>query len=78
MAGEDVITNTTNIAGDIITKLGSIGLWLQAIGLAIVLWIALQITNWIINRKRLKKLDEFSERIDRIEKKIDSLLRKTK
>ncbi|MBU0907185.1 MAG: hypothetical protein KKD18_06685 [Nanoarchaeota archaeon] len=61
---------------DVVLQLGSIGLWLQTIGVVIIIWIALQITNWIINRKRLKRLDELSERIDRIEKKIDKVLKK--
>ncbi len=72
-----MVTNTTSLAGDIIAALGSIGIWLQTIGVIVVLWIALQITNWIINRKRLKKLDELSEKIDRIERKLDKLLKKS-
>jgi biopolymer transport protein ExbB/TolQ len=71
MAGEEII----NTSADILLKLGSIGIWLQAIGAIIVLWIIFQIINWALNRRRLKRLDEFTERIDRIEKKIDRLIK---
>ena len=65
-----------SLPADIILKLGSIASWLRAIGVAIILWISLQIANWIINRKRLKKLDTLIEKAERIENKLDKLLKK--
>lgn len=63
----------TDAAGSILVELGSIALWLQAIGAIVLIWIIFQTINWAMNRKRLKKLDEFEKKIDRIEKKIDLL-----
>lgn len=62
--------------GDVLLQLGSIALWLQTIGVIILLWIILQISNWLMNRKRLKRLDNFEEKIDRIETKLDKVLKK--
>lgn len=62
--------------GDVLLQLGSIALWLQTIGVIILLWIILQISNWLMNRKRLKRLDNFEEKIDRIESKLDKVLKK--
>jgi biopolymer transport protein ExbB/TolQ len=62
---------------DVLIELGSIGLWLQTIGIVIILWIALQIGNWVMNRKRLKRLDEFEEKINRVERKLDKIIKNT-
>jgi uncharacterized protein YggT (Ycf19 family) len=77
MATEEIINETANgLAGNILVQLGSLALWLQAIGALILLWIIFQIVNWIMNRKRLKRLDEFEKKINRIERKIDKILKK--
>ncbi|MFH1802355.1 MAG: hypothetical protein ABH864_02780 [archaeon] len=76
MAGEEVINATTEIAGEILLSLGSIGRWLQAIGAIIILWLIFQIINWVLNRKRIKRLDKLSDKLDEIEKKIDKAIKK--
>lgn len=63
------VLNTSSQVAEIITKLGSIGLWLQAIGLIGIIWIAFQIINWILNRKRMKRLERIEEKLDKILKK---------
>ena len=64
------------VAGDIITRLGSLGKWLQALGLIIIIWLLIQITNFFINKKRLKTLITIKEDIERIETKVDKLSKK--
>jgi biopolymer transport protein ExbB/TolQ len=76
MAGEEILNAPADLATEIITQLGSIGKWLQAIGLIVILWIIFQIINWVTNRKRIKRLDKLSDRLDTIEKKIDKVLKK--
>ena len=36
--------------GTIIVTLGKIGLWIQALGIVVVLWIIFQLFNFFINR----------------------------
>ncbi|RMD66313.1 hypothetical protein D6817_04340 [Candidatus Pacearchaeota archaeon] len=70
MVGEKVLNQSVGIANEIVEKLGQLGLWLQALGLVIVIWIIVQIANWVINRKRLKRLDVMIEKLDKIEREL--------
>ncbi|MFH1425260.1 MAG: hypothetical protein ABIG28_00830 [archaeon] len=76
MAIEEVINTTTNTATDLATALGSIGLWLKAVGIIAIVWVVAHIANWIFNRKKLKTLYALKEDLSRIEKKIDKLSKK--
>ena len=76
MATEEVIVNSAEVAGDIAAKLGSLGKWLQALGLVIVIWILVQIVTWIAHKKRNQKMYEIKQNLERIEKKIDALGKK--
>lgn len=76
MADGGVFNSTTDVASELIRVLGSLGLWLQAIGGVIVLWLAFQVIAWVLNRKRLKRLDSLTARLDTIEKKLDKALKK--
>ena len=78
MAADEVINMSTDIATDLAVKIGSVGKWLQAIGVIIILWVIFQIINWVLNRKRVKRLDLLREDMNRIEKKVDKLLKKPK
>lgn len=73
MAIGDIVNSTSETATELVTQLGQIGLWLQAIGLIVVIWIIVQIINWILNRKRMKQVYEIREDMIRIEKKIDKI-----
>ncbi len=73
MVGGGVI-NVTDVPADLIVQLGKIGLWLQAIGVVILIWIAAQIISFILNRKRLMEIYHIKEDMKRIEDKIDSLI----
>lgn len=75
MAAEELLNETGTIAEQIILQLGSIGLWFQAIGLIFVMWVIFQIINWVLNRRRIKRLDKLLENLERIETKIDKLLK---
>ena len=67
--GEEEVVN-------LLTQVGEIGQWLQAIGLIIVLWIIFQIVSFIINRKNRNTLKDLRADINRMEKKIDAFGRK--
>ena len=71
-----VMGNVTDLPVGLIGEIGQIALWLQTIGIVIIAWIIFQIVNLIINRKRIRMIDGFSEDIKRIERKIDTLSNK--
>ena len=52
-----------------------LGKTIQAIGLIIILWLIFQIIILINNRIKRKKLYAIEERLDKIESKINKLLR---
>ena len=76
MASEILLS--PDVASEIITGIGSIGKWLQALGVVIVVWLLLQITNFLINRKHLKTLSSIKQNLERIETKIDKMQKKKK
>lgn len=75
MAIENVLNATTP---DLVLELGRLGKWVQAVGLVVIVWIVIQIVNYYFNKKRLKMLDKFKEDIERIESKVDKLIKKSK
>ena len=65
-----------DVVAGLVIEVGKIGLWIQAIGLLVVIWIAIMIWNFLINRKRKKMLEEVMKDVERIEGKIDKILKK--
>lgn len=61
---------------DLALQLGSIGRWVQAVGLIVVIWIIIQAVTLYFNRKRRKLLEKINEDLGRLEKKIDKLSKK--
>lgn len=69
----DLANVSVGFASDLITQLGEIGLWLQAIGVVVIIWVIIQIINFFFNRKKKKYLESIERRLKRIEEKIDNL-----
>ena len=75
---------TGNLVGDglvdasaqAITEIGRIGNWMQALGIVVILWILFQLVNLWLNRRRWKKLEEFDIKVNRIERKLDKLIKR--
>ncbi|MDP4039245.1 MAG: hypothetical protein Q8P57_01540 [Candidatus Pacearchaeota archaeon] len=59
--------------GDLILEVGSIGNWIQAVGLVVIIWIIVQGIVLFYNRRKWKLLKRFEKDLRRIEKKIDGL-----
>ena len=78
MAIEEVTNISTQIITGLATEIGKIGLWIQTIGLVIILWLVFQIIILINNRIRRKKMYSIEERLEKIEKKIDKLIKNKK
>lgn len=75
MVGEEVLLEPASV-NNILVELGKLGNWLQAIGVLVIIWIFMQLTSFILNRKRLKALKRVNERLDIIEGKIDKFFTK--
>ena len=76
MAAEDVLITSSEVISDLAAKVGTLGRWLQAIGLIVVLWILMQIINGVLNRKKSKALKAIKADLERIERKVDKLGKK--
>jgi len=61
---------------DVVVQLGQIGLWVQAVGLVVILWIIVEAVTLYYNRRRRLLLMDIDERLKRVEKKIDMIKRK--
>ncbi len=61
---------------DVVVQLGQVGLWVQAVGLVVILWIIVEAITLYYNRKRRLLLMNIDERLKRVEKKIDLIKRK--
>ena len=58
---------------DVILALGEVGLWIQAVGLLVIVWIIVQGITMYFNRKRRLLLMEINERLKRVERKLDKM-----
>ena len=65
-----------NTPFDVLQELGSLGNWMQAIGLVVVLGIIFEVIAFFMNRHRLKQIAIIKKDMKRIESKIDRLLKK--
>lgn len=65
-------------APGLLGELGKIGLYLQALGVVVILWIIFEVYAFIVRRKRMKEIYKIKEDIQRIESKIDLVLKKVK
>ncbi len=61
---------------NIVLKLGQIGLWIQAVGFVVVLWIIIEAITLFYNRKKRLLLIDIDERLKRIESKINKFYKK--
>lgn len=66
------------VIGEVITEVGQIALWLQALGIVIVLAIIFQVISFIYNRKRMREIDQIKKDMIRIEGKINKIIKQTK
>ncbi len=72
----DPINVSAEVATLLFTELGKIGLWLQALGLVIVVWLIFAVVNLVINRKKLEIVSKMQSDLTRIERKINKLSKK--
>jgi hypothetical protein len=73
-----VVENLTEIPTEIFLEVGRIILWLQAIGVIVIIWIIFELIALIVNRKKRKALYSIKNDLAIIEKKIDKILKKNR
>ncbi len=76
MVSGGVVEIPTEIFPNAIVELGKIGLWLQTLGIIILLWIGFQAVSLWLNKKRHRTLKEIKKDLKRIESKFDKLNKK--
>jgi len=76
MAIHEVVDASTVVLTDVVLEVGRIALWMQTLGILIILWIIFQIITLIVNRKKRKALYALQEDMKRIERKLDKVLKK--
>jgi len=62
----------------LVAQVGSIALWLKAIGGIVILWIIFQGFGFYYNLRRFKKIAHIQEHMVRMEKMLDKILAKKK
>jgi hypothetical protein len=75
MALFEIAGDSTEVFSELILSLGKIGLWLQAIGALVVITIIAIIINFVLNKKRLIRLNHIENKIDSIEDKLEKILK---
>lgn len=78
IAGDVVGEEIVNVSTGVISEVGRIGNWMEALGIGLIIWLVLQLISYAYNRKRIQEIFEIRKDMNRIEKKIDSLLNKKK
>ncbi|HKL24580.1 MAG TPA: hypothetical protein VJ912_04550 [Candidatus Nanoarchaeia archaeon] len=77
-----VVSNITNESSgfltDILMNVGEIGLWLQTIGVLVILIIANMVFNIITNKKRLERLKKIESKMNSLDKKINKIVKPKK
>ena len=58
---------------EIVLALGQVGLWIQAVGILVIIWIIVQGITMYFNRRRRLLLEEINKRLKRVESKIKKI-----
>lgn len=61
---------------DYVIEVGRFALWLQTLGVIVLLWLIFQLIILIINYRRQKAIYKMQKDIERLEEKMDSKLDK--
>ena len=71
------VTSAANgLLPDFILEIGKVANWLQAVGIILIIWVGFEIGFFILNYKRRKYLKKLISDLERLEKKIDKLIKK--
>lgn len=60
----------TDVASELLSSVGKLGLYMQALGLLIIIWLIFQITNLIIKYKSKNRIKIIEKEIKEIKKML--------
>lgn len=73
-----VVDEVATFSGGLISTIGQLALWLQAIGIVLIGWIVFRVFSLWSTARRLQQISEIKKDMVRIEGKIDRLLKSKK
>ncbi len=73
-----VVENLAAESLELLGKLGYVALWLQALGVILIIWIVAEAFAFYYNRKRMIEVYNIKKDMKRIEDKIDKILNRKK
>lgn len=73
----EISQNVSNLPG-LIGDIGQVALWLQAVGIIVILWIIFEAFAIYYSTKRMKEIHIIKKDMVRIEEKIDKILSRKK
>jgi len=73
MVVEGAVGSAISSTSELVLELGKIGKWVQAVGLFVIVWIFIQFSNFLLNRKRMDLLKRMDYKLETLEKKLDKL-----
>ncbi|PIN90500.1 hypothetical protein COU60_01625 [Candidatus Pacearchaeota archaeon CG10_big_fil_rev_8_21_14_0_10_34_76] len=71
-----MVGEVISVPAELIFELGNLGKWIQAVGLVVIIWIIFQAVTLYFNRKRRKLMEKLDRDLERVEKKLDKILKK--
>ena len=73
MVTGEVIANISS--SSLIAEVGKIGLWFQAVGFIVIIWIIFESVILYLNYKRMKEVYKIKDDMKRIEGKLDKVIK---
>jgi hypothetical protein len=64
------------VVEDVVIEIGKLGKWVETVGLIVIFWIVVSFVTMWYNWKRRKLLESILERLQRVEKKLDKIIKK--
>ncbi len=76
MVINQTINATTANFNNLINYIGDVGLWIQGVGLFIIIWLCFQIITLIWNWKKKRTLSYIKKDIGSLQKKVNNINKK--
>ena len=75
MVISNITNSSTEVITNLVTKIGEIGLWMQTIGIIVIVTLVGIIINYFSNKKRLREIETIQTKLDKIENKLNKILK---
>lgn len=72
---QEIVQTSGTLISKTISGFGGIMLWLQALGIILILWLIFQIINIILNTKAKKQIEIIEKKVMAIDRKLNKVLK---